>query len=130
MAKLLLINDNSSLPLNNVNDIIAIYEDDQKLGVKEQDQIDSGLFRLVEVKDKTAKEVQFEIASQHPQVKEMWYDSVAAEWRELSKRPKSLMRYDNGVYSHNYNTITGNTIICNKIIIDSLKSAKTASVKG
>jgi Zn/Cd-binding protein ZinT len=130
MAKLLLINDNSSLPLNNINDVIAVYADDQKLGTKEQDQVNSGLFKLVNIVGKTVAEIQSDLSASHPIIKEMWYDSVAAEWRELSKRPKSLMRYENGIYSHNYNTIIGNTVVCNKTIIDSLKSAKSASVKG
>jgi hypothetical protein len=120
MAKLLIINDNRNLPLNNIGDVIAVYEDNQKLGTKEQEQIDSGLFRLVDIKDKTVENIHAELALIHPEISERWYDKSTGEWKELVQRPKALFKYVNG-FSSNISTITANTKVVNDTIITAAK---------
>lgn len=128
MAKLLLINDNTHLTANNINDVVAVYSDDQELGKREQEQVDSGLFKLILLPEKTVEDIHAEIQAEHPSIKQMWYDKATLEWKELAKTPKAAMRYVDSTFRHNFSIPTGNEKLCNdekiKILEAELKVEK------
>ena len=123
MVRLLLVGDETRLVGNKENEIIAVYGDDIILGDMEQQHIDDGLFKLIEVDD-TIENVRQQIKDSQPRILMCWEDKETGEIKYLEKRSQYSSKYNSGNFESTIILAEENHVLANQSVKDELIAIK------
>ena len=123
MVRLLLVGDETRLTGNKENEIIAVYDDDVVIGNIEQQCINDGLFKLIEIDD-TIENVRVKIRGSQPRILMCWEDKDTGEIKQLEKKPQYSTKYNEGIIESTLILIEENHVLANQSVKDELIAIK------